>query len=206
MGTWLFRNRGPRCLEITIATSESDKYVIKNALKLNWYSEWDEQSKKILDDLTAYLENALSDPTGYFYIDISAKMTVNCGVEIYPSQKILDTKQDGAPKKQLVTAKFENGKETVSFTGVKVGAAIQTIDDWWCDNADKILRVNEYGADGEDAIARRHPIFNNDFYHLIRNTETLIANMRSTKNIPNDVHYIMSVLVKGGLFNCSRPI
>lgn len=203
MGTWLWRNRGPRCLQIEITTSESDKYVIENAIKLNWYDEWDKQSKNILNNLTAYLEKALSDPAGYFYIDILAKMTVNWGDEIYPSQKFLDIKEDGVPTKQLKTATFENGKETVSLTGPKVGAAIQTIDDWWCDDADKPLRVNEYGADREYVIARRHPTFNNDFYHLIRNTEGLISDMRSSETIPNAVHFIMSVLIKGGLFNCS---
>ncbi|MBF4223136.1 type I-F CRISPR-associated protein Csy3, partial [Vibrio anguillarum] len=37
-----------------------------------------------------------------------------------------------------------------------------------------------------------------------RNTENWIESMTATQTIPNDVHFIMSVLIKGGLFNCSK--
>ncbi|MBF4327761.1 type I-F CRISPR-associated protein Cas7f/Csy3, partial [Vibrio anguillarum] len=53
-------------------------------------------------------------------------------------------------------------------------------------------------------IARRHVTFKNDFYQLLRNTENWIESMTATQTIPNDVHFIMSVLIKGGLFNCSK--
>ncbi len=85
----------------------------------------------------------------------------------------------------------------------KIGAALQSIDDWWHEDADKPLRVNEYGADREYVIARRHVTLKNDFYQLLRNTENWTESMTATQAIPNDVHFIMSVLIKGGLFNCS---
>ncbi|MFA0026261.1 type I-F CRISPR-associated protein Cas7f/Csy3, partial [Vibrio sp. 10N.261.49.A5] len=84
------------------------------------------------------------------------------------------------------------------------GAALQSIDDWWHEDADKPLRVNEYGADREYVIARRHSAHGNDFYQLLRNTENWIESMTASQAIPNDVHFIMSVLIKGGLFNCSK--
>lgn len=66
------------------------------------------------------------------------------------------------------------------------------------------LRVNEYGADREYVIARRHTQSGNDFYQLIRRTEAWTEEMEKSKSIPNDVHFIMSVLIKGGLFNSSK--
>lgn len=137
-------------------------------------------------------------------MDVKAKIGVGWGDEVYPSQEFLDEREDGTPTKQLATVELLNGEETAAFHGQKIGAALQSIDDWWHEDADKPLRVNEYGADREYVIARRHVSHGNDFYQLVRNTENWIETMTDSKTIPNDVHFIMSVLIKGGLFNCSK--
>ncbi|MDR9827922.1 type I-F CRISPR-associated protein Csy3 [Vibrio sp. FNV 38] len=200
-GAWLWRNKECRALSIEVTTSEREKIIVNDALRLSWYGSWGEESTQSLELLTAYLSRALSDRSESFYMDIRAKLSVGWGDEVYPSQKFIDTREDGIPTKQLATVDLSNGKETVAFHGQKVGAALQSIDDWWHQDADKALRVNEYGADREYVIARRHVALGNDFYHLIRNTEKWVKEMNKTKVIPNDVHFIMSVLIKGGLFN-----
>lgn len=204
LGTWIWRNRECRKLTIEVKTSDSETVIIENAARLSWYGHWDEASTECLEKLTAYLTRALSDSSEYFYMDVKAKIGVGWGDEIYPSQEFLDSREDGVPSKQLATVELLSGKETVAFHGQKVGAALQFIDDWWHEDADKPLRVNEYGADREYVIARRHVTFKNDFYQLLRNTENWIESMTATQTIPNDVHFIMSVLIKGGLFNCSK--
>ncbi|OEE41316.1 type I-F CRISPR-associated protein Csy3 [Vibrio anguillarum] len=204
LGTWIWRNRECRKLTIEVKTSDSETVIIENAARLSWYGHWDEASTECLEKLTAYLTRALSDSSEYFYMDVKAKIGVGWGDEIYPSQEFLDSREDGVPTKQLATVELLSGKETVAFHGQKVGAALQSIDDWWHEDADKPLRVNEYGADREYVIARRHVTFKNDFYQLLRNTENWIESMTATQTIPNDVHFIMSVLIKGGLFNCSK--
>lgn len=204
LGTWIWRNRECRKLTIEVKTSDSETVIIENAARLSWYGHWDEASTECLEKLTAYLTRALSDSSEYFYMDVKAKIGVGWGDEIYPSQEFLDSREDGVPTKQLATVELLSGKETVAFHGQKVGAALQSIDDWWHEDADKPLRVNEYGADREYVIARRHVTFKNDFYQLLRNTENWIESMAATQTIPNDVHFIMSVLIKGGLFNCSK--
>ncbi|MCC4788765.1 type I-F CRISPR-associated protein Csy3 [Vibrio splendidus] len=204
LGSWLWRNRGCRKLSIEVTTSDSQTFIVENATKLSWYGHWDEASAECLEKLTAYLMRALSDPTEYFYMDVKAKIGVGWGDEVFPSQEFLDSREDGVPTKQLATVELLNGKETVAFHGQKVGAALQSIDDWWHEDADKPLRVNEYGADREYVIARRHVSHGNDFYQLVRNTENWIESMIASQAISNDVHFIMSVLIKGGLFNCSK--
>ncbi|WP_114784332.1 type I-F CRISPR-associated protein Csy3 [Vibrio tetraodonis] len=204
LGTWLWRNRECRDVTIEVTTSELDTFTVEHAQKLSWYGHWNEDSTVCLERLTAYLIRALSDPTEYFYMDVKAKIRVGWGDEIYPSQEFLDSREDGVPTKQLATLELLNGKETVAFHGQKIGAALQSIDDWWHEEADKPLRVNEYGADKEYVIARRHLVNGNNFYQLIRNTESWIESMNASQTIPNDVHFIMSVLIKGGLFNCSK--
>lgn len=204
LGTWLWRNRECRAVKIEILNSEQETFIIENALKLSWYGRWDKPSQQALHTLTQYITKALSNNQDYFYMDIKATMSVGWGDEIYPSQEFLDQKEKGKPTKKLATTHLPNGDETVTFHGQKIGAAIQSIDDWWQDNADKPLRVNEYGADREYVIARRHSALNTDFYYLVSQAEHWIEMLLESDDIPNEVHFIMSVLVKGGLFNSGK--
>ncbi|WP_440878797.1 type I-F CRISPR-associated protein Csy3 [Vibrio natriegens] len=204
-GKWLWRNRDCRCIVIQVITSDGESIEINDATKLSWYDHWDKQSTQSLEKLTGYLSRALSDSSNSqrFYMDVKAILSVAGGDEVYPSQEYIEGKQEGLPTRQLAKVSLHNEQETAAFHAQKIGAALQSIDDWWHENADKPLRVNEYGADRKYVIARRHPLLGNDFYQLIRGTETWIEVMNESQSIPNDVHFIMSVLIKGGLFNCS---
>ena len=199
MGTWLWRNRGCRNISIEVKT-EQQHWHIDDIRYLEWYGDWEGDAALVLNGLSEYLTKALSDKTQYFNMDVKAKLAVGWGDEIYPSQEFLDVKVVGHPSKQLSKVLID-GEESVAFHAQKVGAAIQLIDDWWADDADKPLRVNEYGADKEYVIARRHVVDKRDFYSLIRRAEEFLEVMNTSGEIPNDVHFIMSILVKGGLFN-----
>jgi CRISPR-associated protein Csy3 len=200
MASWVWRNKECRNIEVEVV-SEAEKWTIADARYLDWYGTWDEYSQVALDGLTDYLAKALSDRKRYFNMDIKAKLSVGWGDEVYPSQEFLDSKVEGKPTKQFAKVILNGEEESAAFHSQKVGAAIQLIDDWWDDNADKPLRVNEYGADKEYVIARRHSSLNRDFYSLISNAEQHIESMSKTKMIPNDVHFIMAVLAKGGVFS-----
>ncbi|SON49915.1 type I-F CRISPR-associated protein Csy3 [Vibrio tapetis] len=204
LGTWLWRNRECRGITVEVTTSDSHTITVENAERLSWYGHWGKEATESLESLTVYLAKALSDKSEYFYMDVKAKIGVGWGDEVYPSQEFLDSRQEGLPTKQLATVELSSGQETAAFHAQKIGAALQSIDDWWHQEADKPLRVNEYGADREYVIARRHTKSGNDFYQLLRNTEKWIETMEQSQTIPNDVHFIMSVLIKGGLFNCSK--
>ncbi|EHH1097138.1 type I-F CRISPR-associated protein Csy3 [Vibrio parahaemolyticus] len=204
LGTWLWRNRECRGVAIEVTTSDGEIILISDATRLSWYGHWDEQSTESLERLTSSLSRALSDSAQYFYMDVKALLAVGRGDEVHPSQEFLDDKQEGVPTKQLAKVRLADGRETAAFHAQKIGAALQSIDDWWHEKADKPLRVNEYGADREYVIARRHTQSGNDFYQLIRRTEAWTEEMEKSKSIPNDVHFIMSVLIKGGLFNSSK--
>ncbi|PNI03192.1 type I-F CRISPR-associated protein Csy3 [Vibrio diazotrophicus] len=199
MATWVWRNRECRNIRVEVKT-EDKEWVITDARFLDWNGSWDKDSQLALDEFTDYLSQALSDRTSYFNMDIKAKLTVGWGDEVYPSQEFLDVKEAGKPTKQLAKVTV-NGEESVAFHSQKVGAAIQRIDDWWDENADKPLRVNEYGADKEYVIARRHSSQHRDFYSLISKTESYIESMLQTNLIPDDVYFIMAVLAKGGVYS-----
>ena len=100
---------------------------------------------------------------------------------------------------------LNDGRKTACFQEDKVGAAIQLIDDWWDEKAHKPLRVNEFGADKDDLITRRSPNTNKDFYSLLIQLDDFIEKLKKMDVKKDaialaDMHYIMSVLCKGGLF------
>ncbi len=111
------------------------------------------------------------------------KLELVGGDEIYPSQEFLDSREDGVPTKQLATFELLFEKETVTFHGQEVGAALQSIDDWWHEDVDKPLRVNEYRADRGCVLARRHATHGNDFYQLLINTKSWIETMTASQII-----------------------
>lgn len=201
MGTWLWRNRACRSLSIQVKTSDYQIIDVEKAFGLTWQGRWPQEAEESLEVLTAFLTKALSDPTDLYYLDVVAKLSVGQGEQLYPSQEYIEGKQEGVPSKQLAKAYINGTEETVAFHSQKVGAALQSIDDWWDIDADKPLRVHEYGADREYVIARRHPQTDKSFYQLVCKAEEYLAVMTEQNVIPDDVHFIMAVLVKANVFN-----
>jgi len=155
LGTWLWRNQNTGNTEIEVKTSTGNCYYIKNTRKVAWESTWSDENKNALDELSNEVHQALVDPNIYWSADITAQIdTVFCQ-EIYPSQILGDKPQQGEASKQFVKSKCIDGRYAVSFNSVKIGAALQSIDDWWDPDADKRLRVHEFGADKELSITRR---------------------------------------------------
>ncbi|WP_022940477.1 type I-F CRISPR-associated protein Csy3 [Psychromonas hadalis] len=211
LGTWLWKNQNTGNTEIEIKTSGGNSYKVKNTRLLAWESTWPPEEKELLDKLSEEVHQALTDPSVFWSADITAKIeTVFCQ-EIYPSQILtINNKQTEVPKpveatKQFAKVKCVDGRYAVSFNSVKIGAALQSIDDWWGDNACKRLRVHEFGADKELGITRRSPEVEKDFYSLLINAESYKAEL--TKNakeetgaITANIYYLFSVLIKGGMF------
>ncbi len=211
LGTWLWRNQNTGNTEIEIKTSTGNSYKVKNTRLLAWESSWPPEEKQVLDKLSEEMYQALTDSTVFWSADITAKIeTVFCQ-EVYPSQilsntsKRTDTTKVTEASKQFSKVKCVDGRSAVSFNSVKIGAALQSIDDWWEADAGKRLRVHEFGADKELGITRRSPEIKKDFYSLIINTESYNAELtksikEGTGVITANMYYLFAVLIKGGMF------
>lgn len=206
MGNWLWRNRSCRNIEMDIQLANGEKLNLDQANNLSWHETWKDEAADSLEKLTNYISSALTNPNEFHQMEVTAKMSMSWGDELFPSQEFIDKdenkrrKQENKPIKQLARARIGNKKSTAAFHAQKIGAALQLIDDWYEENAPYPLRVNEYGADRQSSIARRHPLNNNDFYQLISRAEHWNDEMKNNKKIPLEVHYIISVLIKGGMF------
>lgn len=202
MGSWLWRNREGNIISICVKTSNDKTYNIEKSNGLYWDEVWPKDSKTMLDDVAKEIEVSLSQKRCFWQCEVLAELKLPFCSEVYPSQCFVDNEDANRSSKVLLTTDI-NGIQAACFNADKIGAAIQMIDDWWDESCDFPLRVNEYGADPENLIARRHPQNNNDFYQLLMDITSHIKVLKVLKKgskIPPNIHFLMSVLVKGGMF------
>ncbi|OLQ81487.1 type I-F CRISPR-associated protein Csy3 [Photobacterium proteolyticum] len=204
LGTWLWRNEHTLGTQVDVQTSNGNSYVIVDARRLDWLSVWSEEEQAVLNDLTSEMAMALCEPKQYWFADIKATLKTGFCQELHPSQKFIDNHGQGESSKQYATVGCVDGNQAACFHAEKVGAALHLIDDWWDEDADKRLRTHEYGADRDYLIARRHPVKKQDFYSLLTLTAVFIRQLRNVRDkggeIPPQIHYVMAVLCKAGMF------
>lgn len=206
-GSWLWKNQHTSELEVSLKVAGCDEELSVNNLHFHGKNpkDWDERSQYIFGIISDGMSRALHDSRAFWFADITAKLKVGFCQEIYPSQMLVtkDSSDDG-PGKRLLKTTTSDGREAASFTSTKIGAAIQMIDDWWEADAEKPLRVSEYGADSSSLMARRGPQSGQDFYSILSRSEKFLKDNLAGKNISPEYHYLMAVLVKGGLFQKSK--
>lgn len=168
-----------------------------------WGSCWKGEDLKSLEEFAAELEESLSYQQKFLFVDVTAKIKMEFCQEIFPSQLFIDKENrgNGSAARQFMKCTMTDGRQAVSFGAYKVGAAIQKIDDWWlAEGAEYPLRVSEYGADRSRVLAMREPATKRDFYSLLDEITSMTEEMNKSKQPSSNAHYIMSVLVKGGMF------
>lgn len=200
---WLWRNKVAREIFVEVSTSNLKTYCVKGVQYKEWGSSWEGDDLKSLEGLAVELEESLSCPQKFLFADVTAKIKTEFCQEIFPSQLFVekDDRGNGSAARQFMKSTMSDGRQAVSFGAYKVGAAIQKIDDWWLDEgAEYPLRVSEYGADRSRVLAMREPVTKKDFYSLLNEIISLTEEMSKTRQASSNVHYVMSVLVKGGMF------
>tara|TARA_R110002033_G_scaffold162930_3_gene199815 strand:+ start:17061 stop:18116 length:1056 start_codon:yes stop_codon:yes gene_type:complete len=211
LGTWLWRNQNTGNTQIEIKTSSGQCYKIANTRQFAWDSVWPSDAQQVLEALSEEIYHALSDSSIFWSADITAKIQTTFCQEVYPSQILGEKAANGEASKQFSKVKCIDGRLAVSFNSVKIGAALQLIDDWWDDDAEKRLRVHEYGADKEVGIARRPPETQRSFYSLFVNAELYLNELNKQISNPDctispDIYYLFAVLIKGGMFQKKAEI
>ena len=202
MGNWLWKNK-KKGVQIAVYCDNST-LIVDDISLLNWNAKWSAKDNKTLNALTTLIADGLSGKQ-IFDAEITASIPTRFCQEIYPSQVFAESKSGNNDKsKTYMKSILPSQKQAVCFTKDKVNAAIQRIDDWWEENANPI-RVGEYGADKDDCIGRRHPSGRQDFYSLIKRAAVYERQLRQIKPedchlISSEIHYLMAVLCKGGMF------
>ena len=127
----------------------------------------------------------------FLTIYVVAEANLGYGHQAFPSQN-MDTSKDA--KKELYQ---KNG--VAGLHAVKIGNAIRTVDTWYPSANEQVpISLEVYGSVSGLGKAFRSPVTKQDFF-------TLFDNWMVNNDVPSieQQHYVMGVLVRGGLFGKS---
>lgn len=143
-----------------------------------------------IDGLADLIEKGLNDEA-FVILYVKAFAIVGYGQEVYPSQElVLDTGK--TKSKELYHV---NGK--AGMHSQKIGNAIRTIDDWYPE-AEFPIAIEPYGAVTTLGKAFRQPKEKMDFYSLFDNWV-----LKGEAPEVEQQHYVIGVLIRGGVFGAS---
>ncbi len=191
-GRFLWRNRvGAEKIEINVIMNEQQTWSF-NAFdyKIN---EFDSADNKI-NELAEQIAKALSGELPYLLLKIDAFALVGNGQEVYPSEELVLNKGKGNKSKILYQV-----NNIAAMHSQKIGNALRTIDTWYPDFNEKhiAIAIEPYGVVTNLGKAYREQR-NEDFFSLF--DKYALGN--ELENAEQE-HYVMAVLVRGGVFGQS---
>ena len=194
-GRFLWRNRvGAEVIEAVVNVAGED--LIFNGLDYTLKS-FDQTDNKI-EQLATHIADALSGKAPYLLITVNAYAKVGRAQEVYPSEELLlDKSPSNKNRKSKILYHVNN---VAAMHSQKIGNALRTIDTWYPDYSDPEksagpISIEPYGAVTNLGIAFRNPKQKNDFYTLF-DRFALGEKLESKEQ----EHYVMAVLVRGGVF------
>ena len=137
----------------------------------------------------------LASEDDYLLLDINCFAKVGKAQEVYPSEELVLDKGKGEKSKILYDV-----NEQAAMHSQKIGNALRTIDTWYPEFTDSQsgvgpIAIEPYGAVTNLGKAFRTPKEKQDFYSLFDQWA------RGEKlDCKEDEHYVMAVLVRGGVF------
>ncbi|GBL05198.1 type I-F CRISPR-associated protein Csy3 [Glaciecola sp. KUL10] len=148
-----------------------------------------------IDELTLLIANTLASEDGNLLLTIDCYALIGQGQEVYPSEELVLDK--GAGKKSKILYEV-NGQ--AAMHSQKVGNALRSIDTWYPEFDDPVsgtgpIAIEPYGAVTNMGKAYRTPKEKQDFYtHFDKWARGELLDRAE------DEHYVMAVLVRGGVF------
>lgn len=193
---FLWRNRvGAEQIEVRV--SASNKTIKQSwtfdATKINLH-EFDSNNSAV-NELATLIANVLASEDDFLLLDVNCYAQLGNAQEVYPSEELVLDKGKGEKSKILYDV-----NDIAAMHSQKIGNAIRTIDTWYPDFADQEqsagpIAIEPYGAVTNLGRAYRTPKDKQDFYTFFdawaRGEQLARA---------EDEHYVMAVLVRGGVF------
>ena len=184
-GRFLWRNRvGAEKIVITVKGSEiwtfnAHDYAMRD------FNARDNQ----LIALAHEIEQGLRGD-GFVLLEVDAQVLLGAGQEVFPSQELV---LDSNSSKSRLLYQVDN---VAGIHSQKIGNAVRTIDTWHPNVADLgAIAIEPYGSVTSRGVACRQPIKKMDFYTLLDNWVT-----KGQKPDPEQQHYVIAVLIRGGVF------
>lgn len=190
-GRWLWRNRA-NAEEVTVKVKlYGETYIFDNAKNIPLKHT---ETAKITNQegfkaLVETIESALRGDD-IIQMDVQGLLKMGAGQEVYPSQELILDKRSVNKSKVLYAVQGQ-----AAFHSQKIGNAIRTIDDWYSEDAKTMIAVEPFGSCANIGLALRQPKSKLDFYTLFDNWV-----LKGVEPDVNQAHYVMAVLIRGGVF------
>ncbi|HEF8771248.1 MULTISPECIES: type I-F CRISPR-associated protein Csy3 [Providencia] len=193
---FLWRNRvGAEKIEVevNILNSGQEQQWTFDATQYSIRS-FDKQDKQVTE-LGNKIASALANSEGALLLEITTYAQLGKAQEVYPSEELVMDKGKGNKSKILYHV---NGH--AAMHSQKVGNALRSIDTWYPAYDDEVnsagaIAIEPYGAVTNLGTAYRTPGAKQDFYtHFDK-----WARGEKLARV-EDEHYVMAVLVRGGVF------
>jgi len=154
-----------------------------------------DQDDQEINTLAEKIAEALSGKTKFLLLEVNAYAQVGKSQEVYPSQELVLDKGNSKSKKSKILYDIAG---IAGMHSQKIGNALRTIDTWYpeFDDADiGPIAIEPYGAVTNLGKAYRNPKAKVDFYTLFDKFA------RGEKlGAKDEEHYVMAILVRGGVF------
>ena len=212
-GRYLWRNRvGAEAIEVVVN-------VLNKGAEQQWTFDGRkfslrhfEQSNEQVDSLAERIATVLASEEDYLILDIVCYAKVGRAQEVYPSEELVLDKDKGDKDKgdkdkgdknkgDKSKILYSYGEErNAAMHSQKLGNALRTIDTWYpgFDDAEQSagpIAIEPYGTVTNRGRAYRTPKDKQDFYTFFDSWA-----LGKGLNRLEDEHYVMAVLVRGGVF------
>lgn len=194
---FLWRNRfGAEAIEVQVKAlnkGEEQEWQFDDALKYD-PREMDNSDDQV-NSLAGRIAKALASENDFLMLEITCFAKVGKAQDVYPSEELILDKGKGNKSKVLYHV-----DGIAAMHSQKIGNALRTIDTWYPKNSDPEasvgpIAIEPYGAVTNLGTAYRTPKDKQDFYTLF-DSWACGGSLERTE----DEHYVMAVLVRGGVF------
>ncbi|MFV0576519.1 MAG: type I-F CRISPR-associated protein Csy3 [Vibrio sp.] len=156
-----------------------------------------EYSNEQLNSLSERIAQTLSSESDHLMLQIDCYAKVGKAQEVYPSEELVLDKGNSKNKKSKILYAVN---DNAAMHSQKIGNALRSIDTWYPAYEDPeqtagAIAVEPYGAVTNLGTAFRTPKEKQDFYSFFDKWARGEQLLRS-----EDEHYVMAVLIRGGVF------
>lgn len=195
-GRFLWRNRvGAEKIEVKVGVlnSDSEQTWTFDATNLN-IRDFSIDDNDVIG-LGQEIAKALSGETDFLLLEINAFAQIGKAQDVYPSEELVLDKGNSKSKKSKILYAIN---DVAGMHSQKIGNALRTIDTWYPEHGEVTtgpIAIEPYGAVTNLGKAYRNPKEKADFF-------TLFDQFARGEKLANkdDEHYVMAVLVRGGVF------
>ncbi|MFY9995773.1 MAG: type I-F CRISPR-associated protein Csy3 [Leclercia sp.] len=182
---FLWRNRmGAEHIQVTVKGSQNWTFNAHD-YSLRDFDKRDSNVQTLADEIERGLKG-----DSFVLLNVEAFVRLGQGQEVFPSQELV---LDSNSTKSKVLYQVN---KVAALHSQKIGNALRTIDTWHPQvEVLGAIAVEPYGSVTSRGIACRQPKEKIDFYTLLDNWVT-----KGNKPAPEQQHYVMAVLIRGGVF------